>query len=244
MNNPPYCNADGTLTFPLYHGTSTFFLARIERTGLGAENIIKKWRVLDFFRDVLAACHRVADPEFKSVIESSKWTNDRILGVTAHNAQGSNWRYGAVYLSADRKKAASYALHSGCGSELLGMALGWHSDLARRDPESANALLHDYPNVARVAAAVPDPIVLEIQGVKVDQIATEAGEVGEPLFSELELWVEMMDIFTKDDSSMANSCFEYTGPPIPKYRLRAFNVSAQAEGLLRRDFSFALRAER
>jgi hypothetical protein len=46
--------SDGEFALPLFHATSDYFADMIMRTGLGAQNVIRDWRVIECAREILA----------------------------------------------------------------------------------------------------------------------------------------------------------------------------------------------
>jgi hypothetical protein len=239
MSTFSYADNQGVLTFPLFHGTSDYFLESIKKDGLAGRNVIEDWRLLEFFGDVIDACRSIEDKEFSEVLNSRLPSLDRILGRSPHNVSGFNWRYGHLYLAADWKKAATYAIR-GQGSELLRIALGWYTDLARLAPAFAAELLSEFPEIAAASKATHKPIVLKIERVDLEHLATETGQTGEPLTRQLQDWVEFDRQFS--DSNVTTNCsFEYVGPALPASRLEVFDVHGQLQGYYPMNLSLTAR---
>jgi hypothetical protein len=237
MGHNLYRDSNGLLTIPLYHGTSSYFLPFIAQYGLGGRNVINEWRVPDFLSDVIEACEGVEDAGFQEAMKAHAYTRDRIVGREAHKPNGFNWRYGGVYLTADRKKAVTYAIRG--GSELLRIALAWHCDLKRFAPEFAAELLSHYPEVSIAATATHDPVVIEISGLRVDHLATETGLIGHALEDQLE---EAFEIQARPHANIMSNCsFEYIGDPISASGLNVFDVRAKLEGYIPSEISFSPR---
>ena len=83
------------ISFPLYHGTSSYFLPEIATHGLGGKNIANDWGIFDFFKEVVSESNKVDDPGFKKNLQDSQPMLDRVLGIF-HNPTGFNYRYGSV----------------------------------------------------------------------------------------------------------------------------------------------------
>jgi hypothetical protein len=217
------------ISFPLYHGTSSYFLSEIATHGLGGKNIANEWGIFDFFKEVVSESNKVDDPEFKKNLQDSQPMLDRVLGIF-HNPTGFNYRYGSVYLAVNAKRATRYSMRE-FGSELSRISYGWYCELKKFEPSKAIELLNRYPKISELFSAVHSPIVIEIIDVAIDDLATEGGLIGDNLKKEIEEFLEMKEKFGSFlDESINGPSFEYIGLPIMKDNLRFFKVESQNKG--------------
>ena len=222
-------NEISRISFPLYHGTSSYFLSEIATHGLGGKNIANEWGIFDFFKEVVSESNKVDDPGFKKNLQDSQPMLDRVLGIF-HNPTGFNYRYGSVYLAVNAKRATRYSMRE-FGSELSRISYGWYCDLKKFEPSKAIELLNSYPKISELFSAVHSPIVIEINGVAIDDLATEGGLTGDNLKKEIEKFLEMKEEFGSFlDESINGPSFEYIGLPIMKENLRLFKVESQNKG--------------
>jgi hypothetical protein len=217
------------ISFPLYHGTSSYFISEIATHGLGGKNIANEWGIFDFFKEVVSESNKVEDPGFKKNLLDSQPMLDRVLGIF-HNPTGFNYRYGSLYLAVNAKRATRYAMRE-FGSELSRISYSWYCDLKKFEPSKAIELLNSYPKISELFSAVHIPIVIEINGVAVDDLATEGGLTGDNLKNEIENFLKMKEKFGSFlDESINGPSFEYIGLPIMKENLRLFKVESQNKG--------------
>jgi hypothetical protein len=212
------------INFPLYHGTSSYFLNEILIHGLGGKDISNEWGVSDFFEEVIFECKKVDDLNFQRHVLNSHQMLDRLLGKF-HNPDGYNYRYGSVYLAVDPKRATQYALRE-FGSELLRIALGWYSDLKKFNPAIAFNLLEKYTQIKDIYLAVHKPLVIEIKDIEIQEIATEGGLLGSHLEEKLNKFSG-----TIHQDSILGLSFEYIGKPLMKDRLFFYEVKKSSQNL-------------
>jgi hypothetical protein len=114
------------------------------------------------------------------------------------------------------------------GSELSRISYGWYCDLKKFEPSKAIELLNSYPKISELFSAVHSPIVIEINGVAIDDLATEGGLTGDNLKNEIKNFLEMKEKYGSFlDESINGPSFEYLGLPIMKDNLRLFKVESQ-----------------
>lgn len=211
-----------TIPFPLYHGTTSYFLSEILTYGLGGKNIAFEWEIIEFFQKVYDALDKVKDPDFRKVFVSNKSMFDRILGST-HNPTGYNWRYGSVYLAVDFKHAARFSLR-GLGSEIARLAQGWYSDLVSFEPNVAAELIKRFPKISDIFSFDHKPVVIQIIDLRLNEVATEGGLIGDELEKQVEYCIELSKSFDDSRDAIFSISFEYIGAPLTKNRLHLFNV--------------------
>jgi hypothetical protein len=132
QEQPWFFDAEGWTRYPLYHGTSTYFIASIRAHGLGGRDIIREWCGVQFYRELCALRKRPAPVAY----------ND-----------GGAWGYGETYLTAYINRARKYK------SELLGLI---RADLYRMRRVVRDELLGRYPDIAAYLGAKDQPIVLRL----------------------------------------------------------------------------------
>lgn len=128
-----FFDADGYAQFPLYHGTSSYFMDSIQTNGLGGRNIVREWRVLEMHRELYVLRKRPTPP------------------VAYH--QGGLWGYGEVYLTAYEGRARKYQ------SELFGLT---KANMYRMERTLQDELLSRYPEAAACLNAKHTPVVLRL----------------------------------------------------------------------------------
>jgi hypothetical protein len=104
-----------TLSFPLYHSTSTLFTSSIKEFGLGGFNIIKELKVIELLKELetLADMHLGNHDEWRYTpkLTVSYFTRQEIL-------PGGNFQHGEVYLTPSLFTARSYSENK-YGSEAI-----------------------------------------------------------------------------------------------------------------------------
>ncbi|WP_323799148.1 hypothetical protein [Parasphingorhabdus sp.] len=168
--------------FPLYHGTSSWYLPSIIEHGLGCLNVHEHLRSRDFLRDTWKLRLELADSEQKSELMNrpssmiSAMIEDRVTNG------GFNFRYGQTYCTGEERKAVSYASNS-CGSELISEATGLLAEIREVSVKAAAELILQYPEMAGCLAFQHEPIVLCLDGVAHHYVRMEGGG---PLTPELD----------------------------------------------------------
>jgi hypothetical protein len=113
--------ADGRLTVPLFHGTSTLFYESIVAAGLGGRNIVEDLNLRTVVRSLLDLCET-------ELPHDASWASEKAAALkigaspsldSLNRNWGFNFRYGGTYVSASRRTAETYALLYNCGSEAL-----------------------------------------------------------------------------------------------------------------------------
>ncbi|OHE84185.1 MAG: hypothetical protein A2190_00380 [Lysobacterales bacterium RIFOXYA1_FULL_69_10] len=206
--------------FPLFHGTSTLFLDDIVQYGLGGENPIAAWGVLEFARVLLpyVETHLVGDQALLMKIDSFK----RMAG---QDVAGFNWQHGDTYLSPSRSTAVRYATNKRYGSELLTYTIELVQELVQRNaPGVRDALYQQYPQMFRFLDISPAPLLVEVSGLPVHAItADEHGRCAEGNLA-------IVKSVFEDDPEMVNTlCQQFnfrlrTPQPISRLRISLINV--------------------
>lgn len=162
---------NGKLTIPLYHGTSSIFLGSIKEHGLGGFDPIKKYNIINIFRELYSLADRCS-----LLSEYERQQYDSFLEHNNENRQeGSvmNFRHGQVYLTPSQCAAWDYANSNKYGSELLSHTFALY-DRLKDDGYPINAnILNSIPSPIRTND--PSPIVLKLHNVPIEYLKTEHG---------------------------------------------------------------------
>jgi len=159
------------LPFKLYHGTSTIFLKSINEHGLGAVNPVKEWKVLELAKRVLELSYKYLSDYKPFQIRKLSFEN-----MVFQRNSGMNWQHGETYLSSTIEKATSYATSNLMGSEILTYTADFLKELLKRDiPDVSNKLYQDFPNVFKLLETSPSALLLEISGIKHEDLKSENG---------------------------------------------------------------------
>lgn len=159
--------------FPLYHGTSSIFLDSIIKSGLGGENIVKKFHIKDMFSQIVHAfMNQYKDSEWwkKEGFICEKMVNQEVT------SSGFNFRHGGVYLTPSFDTAKRYATSNKYGSELISYFILAYEELSRYNQELANIIYpKDHP-LRKLLNIEGKPIVIEILEIQSENLVTEQGD--------------------------------------------------------------------
>jgi hypothetical protein len=170
------------LPFPLYHGTSTWFLPSMLEHGFGTVNVHEDLRSREFLSEGWSLRLELAEAREREELIMfpgnmiSAMIEDRVTNG------GFNFRYGQFYCTAEEWKAVNYASNP-CGSELVSEAAKLLCEVREISPEAADDLVARYPQMAACLAFDHQPIVLKLDGVGRCSVNQEDGK---PLTSELD----------------------------------------------------------
>lgn len=160
-----------SLPIPLYHGTSTLFLAGIAESGLGGTNPLAELRVLDFARAILPLVqeHFSSDRGWMQKAQS--------FGLMAQQLSASmNFQHGDAYLSPSRDTAIRYAVNKKFGSELLTYSLEFLQELLNRKVQGvADRLYQQFPQIFRFLDISCAPLLIEVNGIPTSSLIDEHG---------------------------------------------------------------------
>jgi hypothetical protein len=134
QQQPWFFDADGWTRYPLFHGTSTYFMDSIRAHGLGGRNIIREWRAVEMYRELALRRSRQAP--------------------VAYN-HGGGWGYGDTYLTGYPDTARRFFKES----ELFGLI---RADLRGMRRVKRDELLSHYPEIAAYLASKHRPVVLQL----------------------------------------------------------------------------------
>lgn len=168
--------SDGYLRFPLYHGTSLHRWHSIAQEGLGARDILKEIDAWEVWQHLVALLRDIASPELERKLKEKQHRFDATLRDRGRASTNASWnfRYGSVYLSGSKHKAATYA-GRGFGSELVRDAAELFDHFRKYDPAQADELLRSFPAFAADLQADHSPVLIKIDRVHIDEVKTEQG---------------------------------------------------------------------
>lgn len=167
------------LPFPLYHGTSTWFLPDILERGFGTVNVHEGLRSRDFLKEAWALRLELAESEERDDLlifpgsMISAMVEDRVTNG------GFNFRYGQLYCTADERRAVTYASNA-YGSELITEAAKLLHQVREISTEAADELISRYPEISTCLAYNHKPIVIKLDGVTRCSVRRENGETFTP----------------------------------------------------------------
>jgi hypothetical protein len=109
---------DGVLMIPLFHGTSTLFLEDILANGLGAENPIKKHKIMETLGKLVEKGSEYKDFLPKSDLSptAEHWMLKKNNMIVKNEI--ANHRYGGVFLTPSKFTAVRYTRNK-YGTELI-----------------------------------------------------------------------------------------------------------------------------
>ncbi|GAB2945054.1 hypothetical protein [Aquaspirillum soli] len=180
------------LGFSLFHGTSSIFLDSINQSGLGGENISKKYEINAMFSQVVDA--------FNSKYSDCNWwvsespICEAIIRSRVTNG-GFNFRYGGVYLTPSLERAESYAKSNKYGSEIISYFIRSYEELFKLNPILADQIFPIVHPLRELIALDPVPVVLEIVDITKDCLVTECGDSIEEQLEQLKQYPEIMECF-------------------------------------------------
>lgn len=150
------------ISFPLYHGTSSHYLAGF-KPGTTPTVWPHKGVALGLLRDAWAALREFGrEPE---------WWVERILD---QESGFSNWQHGELYVTPSRLSAESYAGGGAAnGGELLTLCRSAIDELAELDRERADRLMRNAEGVTGFLKGSGLPILVEFVDVRVCDLMTE-----------------------------------------------------------------------
>lgn len=157
----------------LYHGTSSYWLGHILEHGLGAQNILEKYDILQFGHHVKTIALDHLDG-FEVITEDLPYLNEMLI-QNVGTGLGS-WSHGSTFLSSCPFTAARYA-HNEWGSEILTRCFRFinayseiHADLS--------LFFEDFDSLYVVYRSAHNPVLLVLDLEK-GQLLDEAGRDGE-----------------------------------------------------------------
>ncbi|MET4138127.1 hypothetical protein [Pedobacter sp. UYP1] len=174
-----------------WHGTSTIFLESIRKTGLGAINPSRDWKLLE----LLAFLYN----EIITLKINNEVFEIHRVSIAAAISQSTldygdiklNFQHDGVYISASSIRAATYACENHVGSELLQKCMVLLSILIStgNEPEIPKEL--DILQIRQYLSVAAKPIMIEIREVPDSDLLFEDGTDAAEKLSDLR------DVFAK-----------------------------------------------
>lgn len=158
--------------FPLYHGSSSHYIASF-RPG----DTVADW---PHKHDALEICRRLWTA-LKDHNLAPEWWQEKIL---AQDTGPANWQHGQVYVTPSMISAVRYASGGAAhGGELLQSCRDALDKLSQNEPRKAGELLRDAGAVARFLEEEGFPILVEFRDVQPNGLSPErpSDDVGEQL---------------------------------------------------------------
>lgn len=162
MPNQVMDNDSPTISFPLFHGTSSHYLT-VFKPGTVPTDWSYKGVTLGLLRDVWAALRDLGrEPE---------WWVERIL---EQHSGYANWQHGELYVTPSKLSAVRYAGGGAVyGGELLTLCRSALDELVELDRERAKHLVRNAEGLARFLNGAGLPILVEFANVRVCDISME-----------------------------------------------------------------------
>ena len=194
--------SDNTINFPLFHGTSSYFVDSICKHGLGG------FRDPEIF-DAASSLYSLVFEHLDSLkkppheFQTSRIIYEKLLRDNV-TAGGLNFRYGGVYLASSKQKAEEYALHNPIGSEYLSKTFKLLNLLKQENENLADRLLCNYPELKRTFLAEHKPCLITLRYLEIDNLKTENGQLPHENIKRVEKFLndyrgnpEMLHAFTQ-----------------------------------------------
>lgn len=159
----------------LYHGTSSYWLGYIIDHGLGAQNILEKYDILQFGHNVIKIANQHLSG-FEVMIHDLPYLKE-MLTQKAGTGLGS-WSHGSVFLSSCPFTAARYA-HNEWGSEILTRCFRFIRAYSEIN-DDLSLFFENFDSLYPVYRSSHNPIVLVLE-IEKDQLLDEAGKSGKYL---------------------------------------------------------------
>lgn len=200
---------NGVVAIPLYHGTSSAFVASIAAWGLGGRNIVKEFDLLPFLRTLL--------PVAEEVLGRDGYFREQYQAISEQRVSGMNWRHGGTYLTPSRLTARRYA-RATRGSELVAEILGLLSKIEASAPDRARLIVLP-PGLAQLREHAREPVLVVVKDAPVDALV---GELGQPFTEVVSRWEQ-----AARDSRDLPSDADDSGPSQVADALEYFEAFAQ-----------------
>ena len=160
--NKTSTGADAHVPFPLYHGSSSHYLANF-RPGRPLSHWPYAQDALDLYQRVWTALERFG--------RTPDWWKAKMLTQESGHA---NWQHGELYVTPSERQAVRFAGDGGAhGGELLQRCREALDELAKLDPGKTTALLDSARGVRRFLEETGQPILIEFTDVQVCGLSPE-----------------------------------------------------------------------
>ena len=157
------------LSFPLYHGTSTYFLESIKMNGLGGRNLIKDLKAIEFLKDLEKLC----DINLSTI---EKWQYGLKYPISLITSQrvvhGGNFQNGSVYLTPSIYTATRYSKNK-FGSEVLSEIFNTLNLLREYSIALPKELEMLYRQIIELESREFRPVVIEIPSIPISYLCSD-----------------------------------------------------------------------
>ena len=167
-------NASEPMPFPLYHGTSTWYLPDILKHGLGGVNVHEQRQTRRFLKGAWQLRQEFTDDnENRELLSLQRSIISAMIDERATDG-GFNFRYGQVYVTGDQRKAVLHASNR-YGSELLSEAAALIEQVREISEPAATNFLSVYPNISDCLQFAHEAVVIKLDGVPQQFVMTANG---------------------------------------------------------------------
>ncbi|WP_156125312.1 hypothetical protein [Cellulophaga sp. Hel_I_12] len=178
------------MTFNYYHGTSSIFLNSIIENGLGGINPNFDFKNLDLLKYLSSRAEKdlMENQNYLNVRDATlAMANQTDLAVPMPNGKTFyfNYRHDGIYVALTREKGAIYACKNKYGSEILEYCIRIFKLIKEKDkffelPKELNLF-----KIEQYLDYEQKPILIEINGVKDDELEMENGQMAPEILNNL-----------------------------------------------------------
>jgi hypothetical protein len=199
------------INFPLFHGTSSIFLDKIQELGLGGFNPIEFYKVIDLLKEleILADAHFGDSSEWTDLTGNSYATQYFVSKITSQKSR--HWQHGEVFLTGDKYMAFRYSKNK-FGSEAISLTFSLFELLKKNNVNINQSIFDLYANFFELTLKEHSPIVFKIENLSINYL--KCGEKGEKIEDLLENRENLINkIKSKYDEDVADDFIREHGGP-------------------------------
>lgn len=217
---------NGKLTIPLYHGTSSHFLASIAEHGLGAQNPVHDLKVIPFLKHA----YEISDQLFGENADSPwlicRSSVEKIINQEISQG-GFSFQHGGVYLTPSCLTAVRYAVANPLGSEILSTAVKLYRSVIEQEPKYASDAKFKKSPLLKLLDQRAFPVLIKALQVNVSHLKGEAGQDAEDIIERLgkmlaHIGVEHLDTLGQQSNFKL-------GKPLPPTQVKSYKIIIVAE---------------
>lgn len=220
---PNQSNVEEALSFPIYHGTSSFFADSIVKEGLGARNVVAEMNALEFLAKARGVCKEVMDLDSDLKLSEYVLMSDAMIAQKVTPGR-MNFRHGSAYLTPAVTQAALYATMHCVGSELISRCVYLYQKLTAHDAaqktQHAQKVSVTSPGIAALNPAKCFPVVIKASNVLKSAVAGESDQDIEALIRYVETNLKEPELF---EIMTCQSNFRLINPVMPD-QLETFRI--------------------
>jgi len=167
----------------LWHGTSAHLLPIIKQHGLGGQNILAEWKVMEFLKWTYKNLDKGEPNDY-----AHNDYGDLMTIRFALDDNKKNFEYGDLYVTGQYRKAESYSRRAPELLDLVRLAV----NIARRQNKSiVEQKLESYDKIKNFLSLPAKPIVIELPPILLTNLKRENGS---HLINELKLNMHYLEI--------------------------------------------------